>query len=134
MKTRSHILIFLLSVFVLAGCQAGNGRAEAQSLTPTGYPSDEVQWPCLCFRETLYIYDANGFDLPLPEGYEEAGAVETMDNRVYPTEDFCSARVEPGTKFYASDADPDTIYVGYEKGYGKFCAEKTKTEQETTGS
>ena len=91
-----------------------------REVTPTGYPSDEIQQPQIRYHGQLYFYFATGFDAPLPSGYNRAGEVAAVDNTAEPAEDFQGARVEVGQDIYVSDSDPDTIYVEYEKGYAAF--------------
>ena len=98
--------------------------ANRGETTPTGYPSDEIQQPQIRYDGKLFFYFATGFDEPLPKDYIRAGSVAAVDNTAEPAEDFHGARVETGQDIYASDSDPDTIYVEYEKGYAAFSVRK----------
>ena len=95
-----------------------------REVTPTGYPSGEIQQPQIRYDGQLYFYFATGFDEPLPKDYAHVGSIAAVDNTAEPAEDFHGARVEAGQDIYASDANPDTIYVEYEKGYAAFSVRK----------
>ena len=73
------------------------------------------------YNGVSYFYTADGFDHPLPDGYEQVGEVKEVDNRQEPAEDWCGSRVEGGQKIYVSN-DTSTIYVEYETGYAEFAA------------
>ena len=100
-------------------------KAPAErEVTPTGYPSGEIQQPQIRYNGQLYFYFATGFDEPLPSGYNRVGEIAAVDNTAEPAEDFHGARVEVGQEIYASDSALDTIYVEYEKGYTAFSIRK----------
>ena len=101
-------------------------------MTPTGYASDEIQRPQIMYNGKLYLYTANGFDGPLPEGYEYVGEVKEVDNKHEPASDWCGSRVETGQRIYASK-DTAVIYVEYESGYAEFAASEIETEEPEIG-
>ena len=95
-----------------------------REITATGYPSGEIQQPQIRYDGKIFFYFATGFDEPLPSGYNRVGNVAAVDNTAEPAADFQGARVDIGQDIYASDSDPDTIYVEYEKGYAAFSIRK----------
>ena len=116
MKKRIEVLLIMFCLLSFSGCTYNN-----EELTPTGYPSDEVQRPQIMYNGVIYFYTADGFDHPLPDGYEQVGEVKEVDNRQEPVEDWCGSRVEVGQKIYVSN-DTATIYVEYETGYAEYDA------------
>lgn len=118
MKMRNGYLVVLLLVGVLSACQAGGSKDV--SLTPTGYPSEEVQRITVYYNGDLYWYTSNGFDQPLEDGFEKVGEVENVDNQEYPDEEFGGTRLEAGQEIYASPEDSSKIYVKYDSGYAAF--------------
>ena len=134
MKKRIEVLLIMFCLLSFSGCTYNN-----EELTPTGYPSDEMQRPQIMYNGVIYFYTADGFDHPLPDGYEQVGEVKEVDNRQEPVEDWCGSRVEVGQKIYVSNDtacgsrvevgqkiyvsnDTATIYVEYETGYAEFDA------------
>lgn len=97
-----------------------NQKAEAEQTAPTGYPSGEIQRASVCYNGTLYLYTADGFDLPLGDGFEKAGTIAAVDNTEYPSEDFHASRLDPGQEVYGNRDEPDRIYVKYNSGFGLF--------------
>ena len=95
------------------------------SSTPTGYPTGSVQRPQIMYDGTLYLYSANGFDEPLPEGFALVGSVQCVDDANAPTRDFSGSLVEVGQKIYASPEN-SSIYVEYTDGFGEFVPEETE--------
>ena len=116
MKKRIEVLLIMFCLLSFSGC-----TYNKEELTPTGYPSDEMQRPQIMYNGVIYFYTADGFDHPLPDGYEQVGEVKEVDNRQEPVEDWCGSRVEVGQKIYVSN-DTATIYVEYETGYAEFDA------------
>lgn len=99
------------------------------SVTPTGFPSEEVQQPQIMYSGQLYYYFATGFDEPLPDGYSCAGIVEVVDNDHIPASECHGARVEQGQEIYALPGIHDTIYIKYENGYARFSLKKETEPQ-----
>ena len=118
MKKIIAIAMTLVCLLGLVGC---NGT---DNLTPTGYPSGQVQRQQVMYHGVIYYYTANGFDNPLPEGYELAGEVKEVDNDKEPSVDWSGSHVDVGQEIYASDGS-SSIYLKYESGYAEFKAKDT---------
>ena len=118
MKKRIAIVLTIVCLLGLVGC---NGT---DNLTPTGYPSGQVQRQQVMYHGVFYYYTANGFDNPLPDGYESVGAVKEVDHDQEPSVDWCGSRVDVGQEIYASD-NSSSIYLKYESGYAEFEAKDT---------
>lgn len=103
----------------------GEPQDNHEEITPTGYPSDEIQRQQIMYNGVLYYYTANGFDNPLPDGYEFVGKVKKVDNKQEPTADWCGSHVDIGQKIYVSD-NTSVIYLEYEMGYAAFAAVETE--------
>lgn len=116
MKKFAALFLALICVLALVGCAA----QKETPTTPTGYPTGKIQQPQIMYNSQVYFYFATGFDEPLPDGYALAGSIAFVDNDNEPTEDFHGARVELAQEVYASEADTETVYVKYEKGYAQF--------------
>ena len=120
MKKLIALLFALICMLVPAGCASDD--AEPAAAAETGYPSGEIQQPQIMYNGKLYFYFATGFDEPLPDGYEYAGSITTVDNINGPAEDFHGARVAADQEVYASLTHAGTIYLKYENGYAQFTA------------
>ncbi len=120
MKKLIAIVLPLVCVLALVGC----GHQNESPPTPTGYPTGEIQQPQIMYNGQVYFYFATGFDEPLPDGYELVGSIAVVDNDNAPTENFHGASVELEQEVYASEANPETVYVKYEKGYAQFVIRK----------
>ena len=116
MKKTIALLLALFCILMLGGCEQQNEDTNR----PTGYPAGKIQQPQIMYNGQIYFYFATGFDEPLPEGYALVGSITVVDNDKEPTEDFYGARVDVKQEVYASEADTNTIYVKYEKGYAEF--------------
>lgn len=127
MKRWTWVCIVSISL-LLAACsgnhdpaeQSGSDSAGTEQVTPTGYPADEVQRPCIYYNGSLYLYSAEGFNKPLEEGFEKVGTVAAVDNTKYPSEEFHGSRLETGQEVYADENASDKIYVKYDSGFGLF--------------
>lgn len=127
MKKLIALFLTWICVLSLAGC----GHQNADSTTPTGYPTGKIQQPKIMYNGQVYFYFATGFDEPLPDGFELVGSISVVDNDNEPTEDFHGARVELGQEVYASEANADMVYMKYEKGYAQFAVrEKAEPQNE----
>lgn len=73
MKMRRGYFAVILLAGLLSAC--GTGDSEDAALTPTGYPSGEVQQITVYYNGTRYWYTAEGFDQPLEDGFEKVGEV-----------------------------------------------------------
>ena len=110
------MLVFSLMI-LLAGC--GTNTSGKEALTPTGYPSVEVQRITVYYQGNRYWYTDGGFDRELGEGFEKAGTVETVDNQSYQDEEWTGTRLEEGQEIYASEEDDSRIYVRFENGFAE---------------
>ena len=127
MKKLIALFLTWICVLSLAGC----GHQNADSTTPTGYPTGKIQQPQIMYNGQVYFYFATGFDEPLPDGFELVGSISVVDNDNEPTEDFHGARVELGQEVYASEANADMVYMKYEKDYAQFAVrEKAEPQNE----
>ena len=80
------LVIFGIFVLLLAGCHTvPNAAQETNTITPTGYASEEVQRISLFYDGSLYLYNATGFDLPQKESWEFLGQIAFVNNLEYPT-------------------------------------------------
>ena len=122
MKRSAVLIMALLCVLTMAGCiqQGGTEQNAEKNRQETGYPDGEIQRLQIQYNGQMYFYCATGFDDPLPYGYAYAGSILGVDNVNGPEEDFWGARVDLGQEIYASERDPDTIYVKYDNGYARF--------------
>lgn len=129
MKKKQKIFIIVIVLLALAIIRnwGGNTQNNHEEITPTGYPSDEIQRQQVMYNGVLYYYTANGFNNPLPDGYEFVGEVKKVDNKQKPTADWCGSRVDIGQKIYVSD-NTSVIYLEYERGYAAFAAVETEPE------
>ncbi len=121
MKKVIAVCLTLVLVLSLVGCN----RKTQESMTPTGYPSGEVQFITVFYNSNLYRYSAEGFDLPLEDGYEKAGEILEVNNLEYPNTEFHGTRLNIGQEIYANSNDVSKIYVKYESGYALFRLENT---------
>ena len=129
--TQIFVPLFLLAV-VLGACAKTEVNPKttpttttvATTLAQTGYPRGEIQRPQVVYGGCVYLYVAEGVSNPLPSGFTAVGAVETVDNRALGEKpDWCGSRVEVGQRIFANADQPDTLYLEYAEGYGKFvCA------------
>lgn len=65
----------------VSGETAEDHAQTSNALSPTGYPSDEVQRMTVYYQGTRYQYMANGVDQPLPDGFEK------MDENIVQSEE-----------------------------------------------
>lgn len=110
------LVVILCSLYL---CACDNGSSN-ENLTPTGYPTGEIQQPQIMYNGQIYYYYATGFDEPLPNGYAHVGSVADVDNINEPEEDLHGARVTLEQEVYANETNQDSIYIKYEKGFAEF--------------
>lgn len=126
--------LFIASVsFLLTACSTNPGPAAPSAkvasdpVTPTGYPSDEVQRASVFYNGRLFLYSAEGFDVPLEAEFEQVGSVLAVDNAEYPSEEFHGSRLETGQEIYASQTQPDNLYIKYDSGFGLFETDEARS-------
>ncbi len=127
MKKLIAILLSLTLTAALVGCDSTPIDETADTTdTPaeTGYPGP-VQNEAVMYNGYLFMHDNNGFDNPLPTGYDLAGTVQRVDNENIPSEDFVACYLDEGQEIYADSTVADVIYVRYSGGYALFKAEST---------
>lgn len=121
-----------LSCLFLTGCQtAHKTMPESNTLTPTGYASEEIQRISLFYDGFLYLYNSTGFDLPKEENWELLGQVAFVNNLEWPTENLCGTHLNVGQEVYWDSATPEKLYVKYDSGFALFEAEETEKEEST---
>lgn len=120
MKKIFAITLTIVCLLRLVGCN----KTDGENLAPTGYPSGQVQRQQVMYNGVIYYYTANGFDSPLPDGFELVGEVKEVDNDQEPSVDWCGSRVDVGQEIYAS-TNSSSIYLKYESGYAKFKSKDT---------
>ena len=126
MGIRKVIFIGAAVLFIMActacGSSEGNVSGTNGVETSTGVESGMIEQPQVMYDGDIYYYNATGRDEDLPERYESAGAIEKVDSKDYPTENFAAAGVdiEIGQEIYISTAEKNVIYLKYDSGYARF--------------
>ena len=118
------IALILVCILGFIGHKKASEIRNEDTTAPTGYHTGEIQQPQIMYNGQVYFYFATGFNEPLPDGYELVGSIAVVDNDNEPAEDFHGARVELEQEVYASEANTETVYVKYEKGYAQFTIRK----------
>lgn len=103
---------------------------SGETVSPTGYPSDEAQRITVYYQGTRYWYMGDGFDQPLPDGFEKVGEIEEVDNTVYRDEELCGTQVEVGQEVYANAKDTSRVFLKYPDGYAAFEKENIVQSEE----
>ena len=113
-----------LSIMACAACGSSEGNVSGTNgvETSTGVESGMIEQPQVMYDGYIYYYNATGRDEDLPEGYESVGAIEKVDSKDYPAEDFAAAGVdiEIGQEIYISKEEKNVIYLKYDSGYARF--------------
>lgn len=113
-----------LSIMACAACGSSEGNVSGTNgvETSTGVESGMIEQPQVMYDGYIYYYNATGRDEDLPEGYESVGAIEKVDSKDYPAEDFAAAGVdiEIGQEIYVSTTEKYVIYLKYDSGYARF--------------
>lgn len=126
MRIRKVIFIgaAVLSIMAYTACGNSGGNVSGTNgvETSTGVESGMIEQPQVMYDGYIYYYNATGRDEDLPEGYESAGAIEKVDSKDYPAENFAAAGVdiEIGQEIYISTAEKNVIYLKYDSGYARF--------------
>ena len=99
MKKALIVIVALLSLFLLSAC-AAKPEEESKAKTPTGYPSGQVQRPCVFYNGKLYVALDGGRRerTALNATLTEAAEVKRNDNYLVPSEECVSAQMKEGTK------------------------------------
>lgn len=126
MKKIAMLLMILVVFCVGCGNKEDNlkesvPQTSSDVITPTGYPSGEIQRACLMYNEKVYL-DQFETRPELPEGCSLVGEIEGVDNVNGPAKNFQGARVEIGQKIYSSE-DEEMLYLQEEKHYRQFKVE-----------
>lgn len=113
-----------LSIMACTACGSSEGNVSGTNgvETSTGVESGMIEQPQVMYDGYIYYYNATGRDEDLPEGYESVGAIEKVDSKDYPAENFAAAGVdiEIGQEIYISKEEKDVIYLKYDSGYARF--------------
>lgn len=113
-----------LSIMACAACGSSEGNVSGTNgvETSTGVESGMIEQPQVMYDGYIYYYNATGRDEDLPEGYESVGAIEKVDSKDYPAENFAAAGVdiEIGQEIYISKEEKNVMYLKYDSGYARF--------------
>ncbi len=113
-----------LSIMACTACGSSEGNVSGTNgvETSTGVESGMIEQPQVMYDGYIYYYNATGRDEDLPEGYESVGAIEKVDSKDYPAENFAAAGVdiEIGQEIYVSTTEKNVIYLKYDSGYARF--------------
>lgn len=114
----------VLSIMAYTACGSSEGNVSGTNgaETSTGVESGMIEQPQVMYDGYIYYYNATGRDEDLPEGYESVGAIEKVDSKDYPAENFAAAGVdiEIGQEIYISKEEKNDIYLKYDSGYARF--------------
>lgn len=113
-----------LSIMACTACGSSEGNVSGTNgvETSTGVESGMIEQPQVMYDGHIYYYNATGRDEDLPEGYESVGAIEKVDSKDYPAENFAAAGVdiEIGQEIYISKEEKNVMYLKYDSGYARF--------------
>lgn len=113
-----------LSIMACTACGSSEGNVSGTNgvETSTGVESGMIEQPQVMYDGYIYYYNATGRDEDLPEEYESVGAIEKVDSKDYPAENFAAAGVdiEIGQGIYISKEEKNVIYLKYDSGYARF--------------
>lgn len=99
-----------------------NGNVTSMVENSTGLNRGVIEQPQVMYNGKMYYYFATGRDEALPEGYESAGVIDTVDRGDPPTKNYSAAGVDLkiGQEIYISKAEKNVIYLKYDSGYARF--------------
>ena len=99
-----------------------NGNVTSMVENSTGLNRGVIEQPQVMYNGKMYYYFATGRDEALPEGYESAGVIDTVDSGDPPTKNYSAAGVDLkiGQEIYISKAEKNVIYLKYDSGYARF--------------
>lgn len=113
-----------LSIMACTACGSSEGNVSGTNGVEisTGVESGMIEQPQVMYDGHIYYYNAIGRDEDLPEGYESVGAIEKVDSKDYPAENFAAAGVdiEIGQEIYISKEEKNVMYLKYDSGYARF--------------
>lgn len=131
MRIRRGIVICAAVISIMACTACGNsggdvsganGKGTSTGETSTGLHRGVIEQPQVMYNGKMYYYFATGRDEALPEGYESAGVIDTVDRSDPPTKNYSAAGIdlEIGQEIYVSEAEKNVIYLKYDSGYARF--------------
>lgn len=131
MRIRRGIVICAAMISIMACTACGNsggdvsganGKGTSTGETSTGLHRGVIEQPQVMYNGKMYYYFATGRDEALPEGYESAGVIDTVDRSDPPTKNYSAAGIdlEIGQEIYVSEAEKNVIYLKYDSGYARF--------------
>ena len=104
------LVIFGIFGLLLAGCHTvPNAAQETNTITPTGYASEEVPRISLFYDGSLYLYNATGFDLQQKGSWEFLGQIAFVNNLEYPTKDLNGTHLNVGQEVYRDPEFPQKL-------------------------
>lgn len=123
------IVLAMMLAFVLTGCEKQEEYEAAQqseSVTPTGYDDDGVQYSILMCSDMYYYWV--GVVSELPPDFYEVGKTIGEQASTLPLHNFEISRYAEGCSVYASDENSECVYVANRDGEGyitfKFMSEE----------
>ncbi len=131
MRIRRGIVICAAMISIMACTACGNsgrdvsganGKGTSTGEVSTGLHRGVIEQPQVMYNGKMYYYFATGRDEALPEGYESAGVIDTVDRSDPPTKNYSAAGIdlEIGQEIYVSEAEKNVIYLKYDSGYARF--------------
>ena len=123
---RQCILVLLACTIMLTGCAPDGSAGESVSdpvLSPTGYPSGEIQRQYVMVNGNSYI-GTGGNKTTLPDGYILYGSIATEQNVELPKNDLEGVHVSVGTEVYYKPDETEKVYCKFSDVY--FCFELSK--------
>ena len=123
---RQYISVLLACIIMLTGCAADGSDGESLSgtvLSPTGYPSGEIQRQYVMVNGNSYI-GAVGNKTTLPDGYILYGSIATEQNTELPKNDLEGVHVSVGTEVYYNPDETEKVYCKFSDVY--VCFELSK--------
>lgn len=126
MGIRRGILIgaTVLSIMACTACGSSDEYISSADRreTSTGLQRGVIEQPQVMYNGKMYYYFATGRDEALPDGYESAGVIDTVDRSDPPTKNYSAAGIDLkiGQEIYISKEEKNVIYLKYDSGYARF--------------
>ena len=131
MRIRRGIVICAAIISIMActacgnsgeGVSGANGNVTSTGENSTGMDRGVIEQPQVMYNGKMYYYFATGRDEALPEGYEGAGVIDTVDRSDPPTKNYSAAGIDLkiGQEIYISKEEKNVIYLKYDSGYARF--------------